>query len=237
MAKAKKKSGAKVAKKAAKAKVLSPKQVAVREALQVTWLLKGNLKNAQLSYLRVGALLAEVRDKKHFSTLAHTDIETYAAQRLSLGKTSLYKYLGVYDWVRTRHPEWLVPKTKGVIPDLSDAANLIWIENELDKPRLQAARKAALLALQTKALNGTLGQTELNRFRSGATTVQPTVKDFLSKLRALRKRGAALASLPEEVVAHLEAAIEILKNDSTLKLAGMGDIGGFDAERHRFFLA
>ena len=35
----------------------------VQEALQVTWLLKGNLKNVQISYIRVGKLLAQVRDR------------------------------------------------------------------------------------------------------------------------------------------------------------------------------
>ena len=32
---------------------------AVQEALEVTWTLKGHLKNAQIAYIRVGLLLAE----------------------------------------------------------------------------------------------------------------------------------------------------------------------------------
>jgi len=36
----------------------------VQEAPQVTWLLKGGLNNVQLAYVRVGTLLAQVRDRK-----------------------------------------------------------------------------------------------------------------------------------------------------------------------------
>ncbi len=57
----------------------APKAV-VQEALQVTWLLKGNLKNAQLAYLWVGTLLAQVRDKQLCAALGHTDLEDYGAQ-------------------------------------------------------------------------------------------------------------------------------------------------------------
>ena len=45
-------------KKTAKAKPATPAQ----EALQITWLLKGNLKNARIAYLRIGSLLSKVRD-------------------------------------------------------------------------------------------------------------------------------------------------------------------------------
>jgi hypothetical protein len=73
-------------KKAAKADPL------VQEALEVTWVLKGHLKNAQIAYLRVGRMLRDVRDRKLYAHLKHPDLESYAEQRLHLARTSLYKY-------------------------------------------------------------------------------------------------------------------------------------------------
>jgi len=66
-------------------------KTAVQEALEITWVLKGHLKNAQISYLRAGAMLAKVRDKKLYSALQHPDIESYAETRLNLGRASLYR--------------------------------------------------------------------------------------------------------------------------------------------------
>lgn len=79
-----------------------------QEALEVTWVLKGHLKNTQVSYMRVGSLLAQVRDKGLFKALHHETLESYAEERerLSLGPSSLYKYLRVHDWVMASHPEW-----------------------------------------------------------------------------------------------------------------------------------
>jgi transposase len=72
-------------------------QAVVQEALEVTWTLKGHLKNAQVAYLRVGVLLAKVRDKKLYAALHHPDMESYAAERLHLARASLsppvYKFL------------------------------------------------------------------------------------------------------------------------------------------------
>jgi hypothetical protein len=51
------------------------------------------------------------------------------------------------------------------------------------------------------------------------------LKSFLSKLRLLRNRGSARASMPPEVISHLDAAIEILENAHTLQMAGMDLIG------------
>jgi hypothetical protein len=62
----------------------APREV-VQEALQVTWVLKGHLKNAQIGYIRVGALLVQVRDKKLYIALGHADLEDYADKRLQLG--------------------------------------------------------------------------------------------------------------------------------------------------------
>jgi len=224
-------------KKARKSGKPAAPRTAVQEALQVTWLLKGNLKNAQLAYMRVGALLARVRDEKLYAALGHADIERYAEQRVSLGRASLYRYLQVYDWIAKCHPEWLKPKPKGVIPDLSDAAGLIWIEGELAKDNLDAKRRAALVELQKKALSGSLRQAELNAFRRQGRPARDALKAYLSKLRLLRERGTKLASMPAEVLAHLDSAIDILKNDRTLKLAGLIDIGKFGARGYQTFLA
>ena len=103
----------------------------VQEALEVTWVLKGKLKSAQIAYLKIGELLAQVRDRKLFAELKHPSIEDYAQERLGLGRSSLYQYLQVYDWVRESHPEWLEPKPKGFIPYLSGANELMWIEHTL----------------------------------------------------------------------------------------------------------
>lgn len=209
----------------------------VQEALQVTWLLKGNLKNAQLAYLRVGALLVRVRDEKLYAALGHADIESYAEQRLHLGRASLYRYIQVHDWIAQCHPEWLKPKPKGFIPDLSDAANLIWIEGELAKSGLDPKRKAALEELRKKALDGRLGQGELNAFRRQGQKGKSGLKSFLSKLRLLRRRGSELDDMPSEVLTALDSAIELLKNDHALTLAGIGNLGQFGTEKRGFLLA
>ena len=87
----KKQSKAKSSKKTS-ARSETPKPTTpTQEALQITWQLKGNLKNAQLAYLRVGALLTKVRDKNLYSELKHPSMEDYAEKRLQLGKTSLYR--------------------------------------------------------------------------------------------------------------------------------------------------
>ena len=203
-----------------KVQVRKPKtaaQIAVQEALQVTWVLKGQLKNIRMSYLRVGKLLAQVRDRKLYSTLSHVDIETYAEERLQLGRASLYRYLQVYDWVLLSHKEWLEPHPKGFIPDLSDATDLMWIDNELARKNLSPAARTALTALQVKALSGTLRQTELAPWRGKRQPAGKALKSFLSTARALRKRGVALASMPAEAITHLDAAIEIIRNALTVQ--------------------
>jgi len=221
--------------KKVKSKPKSAKATAVQEALQITWLLKGNLKNAQLSYLRVGKLLAQVRDKKMYSELGHADIEDYSEKRLQLGRSSLYKYLQVYDWVGKFHPEWLQPKPKGFIPDLYDISDLIYIEQELARKDLQQPTRIALEELKGKALAGTLTKGKLDPIRQRTHGSKDGLKAFLSKLRLLRKRGAELASMPPEVISYLDSAIEVLKNDGTVKTAGLHllDVGGLSADRRQ----
>lgn len=93
------------AKKATKPK--SPKQLAAQVAIQVNWELKGCLKNVQLTFLRAAKLLARMRDEKLYLLLLHPTIEEYADEHLGLRKSSLYKYLRAYDWVKAKHPDWL----------------------------------------------------------------------------------------------------------------------------------
>jgi hypothetical protein len=196
----------------------SEKQMAAQEALQTTWLLKGSLKNAQLSYLRVGKLLALVREKKMWETLGHPSIEDYAGKRLQLGRSSLFKYMGVYDWTLKNHPEWLQPKPKGFIPDLSDVANLIWIDQELARKNLSPKKKAALSSLQEKALTGKLQQGEIKQVR--AKNRNP-FKALTSTLLRARKVASQLSNTPPEVVSHLDAAITLLQHATTLAQCGI----------------
>ena len=192
---------------------------AVQEALQITWVLKGHLKNAQISYLRVGRMLADVRERKLYAELGHPDIETYAEQRLRLGRASLYRYLKVYEWVRLNHKEWIEPKPKGFIPDLADVAGLIWIENELQQKEIKRDTRAVLEDLRKKALDGDLKKAELEGFRKSTKRGDESLRSFLSMLRRIRKRGAKLVNMPDEVISHLDAAIGILKNMEPVQMA------------------
>ena len=196
-------------------------KTAVQEALQVTFILKGQLKILQMAYLRVGELLVRVRDEKLYAELKHPDMESYAQKRLKLGRSSLYHYIQVYDWVRESHKEWLDPKPGVFIPDLNDAEDLRWIENELKRTDLQPEMRAQLEALQKKGVEGGLGHGELDRFRHHAQSGAAAMKSFFSKLRLLRTRGSALASMPADVIACLDAAIAILqKNTHTPQVGG-----------------
>jgi hypothetical protein len=140
----------------------------VQEALQITWRLKGNLKSARIAYLKIGALLVQVRDKKLYAELKHPDMEDYAEKRLQLGRSSLYKYLQVYDWVSKFYPEWLQPKPKGFIPELYDVADLMEIEDRLNGKNLSPQKRAKLQTLKGKALSGELKTAELKELSIGS---------------------------------------------------------------------
>lgn len=206
--------------KTAKARPAAPK-TAVQQALELTWVLKGHLKNAQISYLRVGAMLRRVRDEKLYAALGHADIESYAGERLRLGRASLYRYLKVYDWVSVNHKEWLEPKPKGFIPDLADVADLITIEKKLSERAVDGSTRSKLEDLRAKALDGRLKQQDLRGLQRRGVRGDAALKAFLSKLRLLRKRGAAISNMPAEVIAHLDGAIGILKNTQPVQLAGL----------------
>lgn len=200
----------------------SEKQKIVAEALQTTWLLKGKLKSAQIAYLRIGELLVKVRDQKLDAALAHPSLEDYAEKRLKLGKSSLYRYIRVYDWVKASHPGWLAAKPAGFIPELDDAASLMWIDKELARQDLSDAERKELVKLQTKALAGDLRQSDLTvwRGKGRGKSVMPLTR-YLSTLTSLRTRGVKVKGLPPEVVKCLDEAIAILKTQQQLAVAGV----------------
>jgi hypothetical protein len=193
-----------------------------QEASEITWVLKGHLKNAQISYLRVGSLLAEMRDRQLYKDIHFDDMERYAEERLNLGRTSLYRYLQVYDWVAECHPAWLEPKPEGFIPDLSDAAGLMWIERKLASKDLDAATRAKLEELRAKGLEGKLRQRDLDEFRESSRSKSDALRSFLSTLRNLRRRGARLEGMPSEAVAKMDAAIELIAHAIVIRNAGAG---------------
>lgn len=218
-------------------KAAKPK-TAVQQALEVTWLLKGQLKTAQMSYLRVGGLLAQVRDAKLYAELKHPDIESYADERLHLARSSLYKYLRVYDWVCRKHKEWIEPKPQGFIPDLSDAADLIWIETELERKDLDRDTRARLQEFRKQALDGRMRQAEFAKWRKSRKRGGAVVKSLLMTLRRARRSISTLEPPLPEALSRIDGLIDMLDNVQTLKVARLDDIWGSEApESHRSFLA
>ena len=118
-----------------------------------------------------------------------------------------------------KHPEWLEDKPKGFIPHFSDVGDLMWIEEELERTNLTPARRALLEALRTKGLAGTLRRSEVRKVRQSENTIKGGLKQVISRLRLIRKRAAELANLSPEVLAHLDAAIQIMVNDDALIVA------------------
>jgi len=123
-----------------------------QRAVQITFVLKGHLKNVQVAYIRVAALLARVRDEKLYRALGHATMDDYAAARLRLQHAQLYRYLAVYDWIREFHRPWLARRPKGFIPELTDAQALMWIEHRLRDPHLSDGLRTELERLRAKAL-------------------------------------------------------------------------------------
>ena len=202
--------------KSAPAKAAAPAaarpKTAAQEALEITWVLKGHLKNVQIAYLRAGMLLSRVRDKKLYAALDHPDMEGYAEKRLGLSRTAMYQYLQVYDWAREFHKEWLEPKPAGFIPNLTDVTDLMRIERELARPDVSAPKKAALTELRQKALAGKLQDGDLAKVRSQRTGSRQGLKAFLSRLRLLRRQGAQLAGMPADAIQGIDTAIASIGN-------------------------
>ena len=192
----------------------------VQEALQVTWLLKGKLKSAQIAFLRIGELLVQVRDKKLYAELKHADMEAYARERLNLSRATLYRYLQAYDWVKCSHPEWLEDKPKGFIPDLSDIGDMIWMEGQLKRTNLAAVDRKGLEALMQKAQAGELRQGQVAAYRQTNGKTTETIATYLGKFRDLRARSAKVKGMPPEVIGYLDNAIEILQNQQQVARCG-----------------
>lgn len=189
----------------------SPKQEAVHQAGMITGQIKGSLKRSQMEYLKIGALLFQMRDKKLFTALHHPDIEDYAEKRLRMKKSSLYRYLAVYEWVAEFHKEWLQPSPRSFIPELDDVADLMWIERKLQEKNLEKKARAELEAMRIEALEGRLRESELDEWQKRGGREGNPLKTFLKKLRLMRKRGAELRDMPQVAITRLDELIEIIR--------------------------
>lgn len=158
-----------------------------QRAVQITFILKGHLKNARIAYIRAAILLAKVRDEKLWQALRHRDMEDYAAKRLGLQRSALYHYLQIHDWLREFHPSWLAPRPKGFIPELSDASALMWIEKRLGEGHLSDSARRELEAMRAKALAGELTAAEFRALRDRLRRTVPPLRTMLSRMRSLRR--------------------------------------------------
>src|SRR5437870_3542459 len=161
-------------------------------AVQITFVLKGHLKNVQVAYIRVAALLARVRDEKLYRALGHATMDDYAAVRLGLQHAQLYRYLAVYDWIREFHRPWLARRPKGFIPELTDAQALMWIEHRLRDPHLSDGLRKELERLRAKALAGRLTLREFQEARQQGRRDTPPLRAVLRALGAARRRLAGI---------------------------------------------
>ena len=178
-----------------------------QRAVQITFTLKGHLKNVQVAYIRVAALLARVRDEKLYRALGHATMDAYAAARLGLQHAALYRYLEVYDWIREFHRPWLERRPKGFIPQLTDAYALMWIERRLQDPHLGDALRAQLEALRRKALAGQLTLREFQEVRRQGHAGAPPLSAALKSVRAVRRRLAAVPGLSAQILGTLDTLI------------------------------
>ena len=190
----------------------SEKQKLADEANQLTWLLKGRLKSAQLHYLTIAAMLIRVRDRKLFAVVKCASLEEYAEKKLGMKKSSLYKYLQVYEWVAEFHKAWLLPKPKGFIPELNDVTDLMWIERKLTEKGLKRQTRSELETMQKAALEGSLKDSDLETWRKVGGRIENALRTFLGKIRLLRRRGSQVKNMPNDAITHLDAAIESIRN-------------------------
>ncbi len=187
---------------------LMPRQpTPAQRAVQVTFVLKGHLKNVQLSYLRVAALLARMRDERLYEALKHPTLEDYASVRLGLQRTSLYRYLQVYEWVRQFHSGWLARKPKGFIPELTDAYALMWLDHRLASEKLDPKLRKRLEAMQRKALSGKLSLAEFQALQREMGGQKSPLRQLLSSLRAVRRRAAKVPGFPAEILIDMDALV------------------------------
>ena len=179
-----------------------------QRAVQITFVLKGHLKNVQVAYIRVAALLARVRDEKLYRALGHATMDDYAAARLGLQHAQLYRYLAVYDWIREFHRPWLARRPKGFIPELTDAQALMWIEHRLRDPHLSDGLRKEFERLHAKALAGRLTLREFQEARRQGSEGTPPLRAVLRTLRAARRRLAGIPGLSAKPLETLDALIE-----------------------------
>jgi len=189
---------------------LSPAQ----RANQITFALKGDLKNVQISYLRAGSRLAKIRDEKLYRALKYDTIEDYAKEELGLKRSSCFRYLQIHDWVAKSHPRWLAKHPKGFIPELTDASELMWIEHELENEHLGAETRAALEKMEKKALAGKLTQNEFEKFRKQGEERHDTLGAIAASLVAIRRRATALGDFPPAALSELDVLLNLLKSAS-----------------------
>jgi hypothetical protein len=187
---------------------------AAERANRITYFLKGDLKRIRIQYIRAGAKLAQIRDEKLYRALKHESLEDYAEQRLGLGRSALYRYLQIYEWVRKDHPRWLAKHPKGFIPELTDAYGLMWIEERLDDEHLEPETRKELEALRNKGLEGKLTKQDVERFKRRGEKRRDSITAVAASLRAVRRRAAALAGFPRNLLHDLDAFLDRLKSAS-----------------------
>jgi hypothetical protein len=173
----------------------------------VTFVLKGHLKNARIGYIRAASLLARVREEKLWKALGHATIEEYAERRLGLGRTSLYRYLQVHDWLRDYDPAWLTRRPKGFIPEISDIGTLVWIDKQLRNAHLAEPLRKELEAMRTKAMAGKLSEREFREFKNRVARRKNPLRVLLGRLRGIRRFATSLSHHPPAAIAGIEAAI------------------------------
>jgi hypothetical protein len=199
----------------------SPAQEAVHEAGMITGQLKAKLKNATTTFLDIGALLVQVRDRKLYEPLHDASLEIYANKRLDLCRSSLYGYIRVYEWVKQKHPEWLVRPLKGRVPNLTTISDLMWIDEELAKKDLKPEMKAKLLELEKKALAGKLSRSELQALRKRSRGAKEGVQVAIKYLQRARRQVTQSANPSTLALEHIDAAVNALKNQMVLVTAGL----------------
>ena len=173
-------------------KPLSPAQ----RANNITYFLKGDLKNLRTDYLHAGSKLAQIRDEKLFRALKYANMEEYAEKRLGMRRAALYRYLQIY-WAKRRHPGWLAKHPKGFIPELSDANGLKWIEDRLDDEHV-----------------GPETRKELDDFRHRGEKRHDSLGAVAASFQAARRRLAALPDVAPSLIAEIDAFLDHLKSAS-----------------------
>lgn len=204
------------------AKPSSPAQ----RAAQLTFLLKGHLKNARVAYIRAAVALAKVRDEKLWRTLRHPSMVDYAWKQLRLKESTLYKYLHVHDWLKKSHPSWLARRPKGFIPELSDVESLEWIEKHLGDADLDEALRKELERARGKALKGELSDREFRGLARRGRKKVTTLRSLLSRTRALRNEAAEVAKVPPKALVAYDEAIRAIESvlGSTRRVARLAGL-------------